>query len=262
MRRISGYPKEVRDRLSVLIIAGIFLLVFLGLKGSANIGEVDEAKPFKIGERLIFELTWFGIKAGWATLEVKEKVNYDGREIIRIISTAQSNKFVSVFYPVDDRTETFLDPLEKHPHRFIIKQREGNYRSDKEIVFDQEMAKAVFIKDGKSQTFKVSPKVQDALSSFYYLRTLDLKVGNTVYIKIFDNGKNYDAEVQVLRKERIDTPAGSFNTICVKPRLQTEGIFQRKGDIYIWLTDDDRKMPVMMRSSVKIGPVKATLIQT
>lgn len=27
-----------------------------------------------------------------------------------------------------------------------------------------------------------------------------------------------------------------------------------------WLTNDKRKMPVMMKSSVKIGPIKATLI--
>lgn len=40
----------------------------------------------------------------------------------------------------------------------------------------------------------------------------------------------------------------------------TEGIFQKKGDAFIWFTDDKRKMPVMMKSSVKIGPIKATFI--
>jgi hypothetical protein len=221
---------------------------------------IGSEKPYKIGEKLVFELTWFGINAGWATLEVKEKTDYNGREVIRIVSTARSNKFVSVFYPVDDRTETFIDPLERYPHRFLIRLREGRYRSDKEIIFDQENLKAVFIKDGKAETFDVSPRVHDALSAFYYLRTLELKVGDTIYIKVFDNRKNYDAKVEVLRRERIDTPIGSFNTICVKPMLQTEGIFQRKGDVYIWLTDDDRKIPVMLKSSIKIGPVTATII--
>lgn len=228
---------------------------------SANF-PVNNEKPYKIGESLLFELTWFGIKAGWATLEVKERFNYEGREVIKIVSTAQSNEFVSVFYPVDDRSETLMDAAEKYPHRFRLRQREGSYKSDKEIIFDQVNARAVFTKDGRSEKFDVFPKVQDALSAFYYLRTLDLKVGNTVYIKVFDNRKNYEAKVEVLRKERIDTPVGSFNTICVKPTLQTEGIFQRKGDVYIWLTDDDRKMPVMMKSSIKVGPIKATLIQT
>ncbi len=223
--------------------------------------ENREEGVYKIGERLVFELTWFGINAGWATLEIKESLNYEGKEVIRMVSTAQSNNFISAFYPVNDRTETFVDPQERYPYRFTIRQREGRYSSDKETIFDQKNNKAVFIKDGKSQVFDVYPKVQDALSSFYYLRTLDLKVGVPVYIKIFDNGKNYEAKVEILRKEKIDTPIGSFNTICVKPVLKTEGIFQRKGEVHIWLTDDERKMPVMMKSSVKIGDIVATLIQ-
>lgn len=251
---------EVKDRLRELIIPIIFLLIFFSLNGSADTGAVESTKPFKVGERLVFELTWFGIKAGWATLEVKEGLNYNGREVIRIVSTARSNKFISVFYPVDDRTETLIDSLENYSLRFLLRMREGSYRSDREILFDQEKYKAIFIKDGRTETYDVSPKVQDALSSFYYLRTLDLKVGSQVYIKVFDNGKDYEAEVQVLKRERIETPLGSFNTICVKPMLKTEGIFQRKGDVYIWLTDDYRKIPVMLKSSVKIGAITATII--
>ena len=247
--------------LVILILAGYYLYSDIPAESLTTTSLTDrEEKFYRIGEKIVFELTWFGINAGWATLEVKERLNYDGKEVIRIVSTAQSNKFVSVFYSVDDRTETFIDPLERYPYRFTIRQREGRYRSDKETIFDQENNKAVFIKDGKSQVFDVFPKVQDALSSFYYLRTLELKVGNPVYIKIFDNGKNYEAKVEILRKEKIDTPIGSFNTICVKPMLKTEGIFQRKGDVYIWLTDDDRKMPVMMKSSVKVGDITAMII--
>lgn len=252
------------------IISGIALLISFWFIGSAvtrevypaplQRGGVNDTETFRIGERLVFELTWFGINAGWATLEVKERLNYNGRDVIRVVSTARSNKFVSVFYPVDDRTETFIDQVERYPHRFLIRLREGRYRSDRETIFDQEKYKAFFIKDGRTETFDVSPRVQDAFSSFYYLRTMELKVGTPVYIKIFDNRKNYEAKVEVLRKERVDTPIGSFNTICVKPMPQTEGIFQRKGDVYIWLTDDDRKMPVMMKSSVKVGPITATII--
>lgn len=248
--------RGMMDRLKRIAIFGLSLLIFFSLAEST----IPASPSLWIGERLVFELTWFGINAGWATLEVKEKIDYNGKEVIRVVSTAQSNKFISVFYKVDDRTETFIDPLEKYPYRFILRQREGRHKTDKEIIFNQEMSKAVYIKDGKEKTFDISPKAQDALSAFYYLRTLDLKVGDTVYINIFDSGKNYVAEVKVLKKERIDTPLGSFNTICVKPMLQTEGIFQRKGDVYIWLTDDDRKIPVMMKSSVKIGPVTAKLI--
>ncbi|MBI5756229.1 MAG: DUF3108 domain-containing protein, partial [Nitrospirae bacterium] len=56
-------------------------------------------------------------------------------------------------------------------------------------------------------------------------------------------------------------PVGVFNTIQIKPILKFEGIFQRKGDVYIWLTDDNRKMPVKMRSKILIGSISADLVE-
>jgi hypothetical protein len=67
-------------------------------------------------------------------------------------------------------------------------------------------------------------------------------------------------EVQVLKKERVSVPAGTFDTVVVKPILKSEGIFLRKGDVYIWLTDDDKKIPVKMKSKVKVGAINAVLV--
>jgi hypothetical protein len=89
----------------------------------------------------------------------------------------------------------------------------------------------------------------------------DLKVGKSVFINIFDNKKVWKTEVQVLRKERIRVPAGEFNTIVVKPILKSEGIFLKTGDIYIWATDDDVKLPVKLKSKAVIGSFTAVLVE-
>jgi hypothetical protein len=77
---------------------------------------------------------------------------------------------------------------------------------------------------------------------------------------VFDNKKLYKVEIQVLNKETVETPLGTFKTILIKPIMKSEGIFYRKGDILIWLTDDEKKIPVMLKTKVPVGSVKAVLV--
>jgi len=87
-----------------------------------------------------------------------------------------------------------------------------------------------------------------------------LKVGNTYNIDIFDCKTLWNTEVKVLRREEIETQLGKFKTVVIQPILKSEGIFARSGDMYIWLTDDERRIPVLMKSKVKIGSIAATLV--
>ncbi len=64
----------------------------------------------------------------------------------------------------------------------------------------------------------------------------------------------------MLRNERVRVPAGEFATVVIKPILQSEGIFLKKGEVYIWLTDDEKRIPVMVKSRVKIGSFVAKLV--
>ena len=220
------------------------------------------ASSFQAPEEFIYDLTWAGIKAGTASMELR---NDDGRT--RIISTAQSAKWISVFYTVDDRVVSVVSEDSNRsspglPLSYRLRLREGKHRKDKEVIFDRERNKAKYI-DHLSKEYKevdVPPMVFDPISSFFYLRSLRLVVGEPVYITIFDSKKVYDVEVQVLRREQVTVPWGTFDTIVVKPLMKSEGIFYRKGEIFIWLTDDARHIPVKMQSKVKIGSITASLV--
>jgi hypothetical protein len=169
---------------------------------------------------------------------------------------------------VDDRIESILShnpsfcPIGQ-PVQYRIKIREGRHRRDKEVVFDRNSNKAQYrdyLKNEKKE-FDVPPSVFDPISSFYYLRTLKLTVGEPVYVTIFDSKKVWNVEVQVLRRERITLPTGTFDTIVVKPNMKSEGIFYRKGEIFIWLTDDVKHIPVQLQTKVAVGHITATLVQ-
>jgi len=85
-------------------------------------------------------------------------------------------------------------------------------------------------------------------------------VGRPVYVDIFDSKKVWTVEIQVLRKEKMKTELGEFNTVVIKPLMKSEGIFNRKGDILIWLTDDHKRTPVKMQTKVAVGAITATLV--
>ncbi|MGD0883772.1 MAG: DUF3108 domain-containing protein [Thermodesulfovibrionales bacterium] len=221
-----------------------------------------EVFPFQIPETLLYDLTWAGIKAGEASLRVKGS---DGGLIIT--STAKSAQWISLFYTVDDWAESRLtgDIRIKtigHPVNYKLKIREGRRRKNKEVIFARDASKAIYIDylNGEKKAFDVPSVVFDPLSSFFHLRTRDLEVGKSVYVPVFDNRKIQDVEVQVLRKEKVEVPAGEFNTVVVRPLIKSEGIFERKGTINIWLTDDEKRIPVKLKTKVKVGSITAYLV--
>lgn len=215
--------------------------------------------PWK-GERLVFELSWFKLKGGTATMEVAEEY-MQGKKSYHISAITASNSFVDTFYKVRDRVDSFIYADNLSSYRYKVHQEEGSFRRDKEISFDYSKGLATYVKDQKTSVHSIPSSLQDSISALYYLRTKKITVGKTETINVFEDKKLWQVEVQVLGKEKIQTPAGTFDTIMVKPILKFEGIFQRKGDLYIWLTDDNRRMPVRMRSKIKIGSISADLVE-
>ncbi|MDA8157029.1 MAG: DUF3108 domain-containing protein [Actinomycetota bacterium] len=215
---------------------------------------------FKVPETLQYQLVWNGIHAGDSSLTITDTGNSE----YKIVSEAHSAKFISLFYTVDDRAVSIVRKGSLTPLEYHINVHEGHTRKNKEYIFPQnQMLKTTYIdyEDKDKESFNTPPGILDPLSSFYYLRTIPLEIGRPVYVKIFDSKKVYDVKVRVIRKERVNTWVGSFNTILVNPILKSEGIFAKKGKIYIWLTDDDKRVPVMLETGTKIGAIKAILKQ-
>ncbi len=226
----------------------------------------QNALAFSIPEKLEYDLTWTGIKAGNAVLEVK-----DNGAHIEIISRANSAKWVSVFYHVEDVVTSTLKKEQDNgifkgfagiPYNYRLKLKEGKHVRDKEVMFDQKTKKIIYTNhiDKKSSEFNINEEVFDPLSSFYYVRGIPLSVGQSVFVNVFDSKKMYNLEVQVLKKESVETPLGTFKTILIKPVMKSEGIFKKKGDIFIWLSDDEKKIPVLLKTTAPVGSIKATLV--
>jgi len=212
--------------------------------------------PWKIGEYFQFSIDWNGLNGGSSLMQVQNLQRMDGRRVYHIVTKTESNSFVSKFYKVHDRAESFIDAESLYTRRFIKHLREGGYKKDYEIRFDQGAKKATY-DDGSS--LDVPARVHDVLSAFYYVRTQPLPSGGTIHIPTHDNKKSYDMEVLVHGRERIEVPAGKFDCVMVEPVLKSEGVFKSKGSIYVWLSDDARRIPVLVKSKVPVGSISVSL---
>lgn len=221
---------------------------------AADTAPIPDIFPFA-REQLIFSLYWSGIHVGTATLEAVK-----GETASSITSIVHSNAVISSFYKVDDRAESRL--LKGRPVGFTLLQSEGKHRGNKETIFEPERNRVTYINhlDKSRYEHDTSGKLWDVISGFYYLRRQPLETGRSVYISMFDSNKFYNAEVKVVRREVVALEDGQeISTIIVEPRLKSEGLFQKSGEMLVWLTDDERRMPVRMEAKIKIGRVTAKL---
>jgi hypothetical protein len=212
--------------------------------------------PWKIGEYFQFSIDWNGLNGGSSLMQVQNITRVDGRRAYRIVMKAESNSFVSKFYKVRDRAESFVDAESLYSRRFVKRLREGGYEKDIDVRFDQEHRKARYT-DGEA--LDVPAGVHDVLSAFYYVRTVPLPAGGSLSIPTHDNKKSYEMEVKVHRRERVQVPAGTFDCVVVEPILKSEGVFKSKGSIHVWLTDDARRIPVLVKSKIPIGSISVSL---
>lgn len=217
---------------------------------------------FALPERLVFEVSWSGIKAGTAVQEIAS--NGDG---VTITSTARSADWLSVFYKVEDHMEAVMTRGESGqlfgvPLVYRENLSEGRTRFHKEVTFDHAGRTALIVNhlDKSRSNFAITPITFDSLSCFYFARLQNLEIGRSFYIDVFDGKRLHNTEVKVLRREELKTDVGTFKTIVIMPILKTNGIFSKTGDLYIWLTDDERHIPVKMKSKVRIGSITAKLV--
>jgi Protein of unknown function (DUF3108) len=244
-------------------IPAITVVVWLGMQVSATLSAdmppLSEP-PFKNGERLVYDISWAGLTVGEGVLESEPLEALNGREMLRVRSTATSNGLLSLIFPVRDRIESDMDAQGLYPYRITLDQRHGFRRRHKVIEFDQEDHKAVLFSKGKTRRFDIPPQVQDILSSLYYFRAMEhMEDGSSVFINVHDSKKNWRLEIQILGRETLTSVLGTLPTVKAKALIRYEGVLLNKGDLTLWLTDDPRHVPVMMNGKVAIGSITAML---
>ena len=217
-----------------------------------------ENVAFGVGERLTFDVNYGFITAGSAVLEIPALDSIAGRACYRVEFRVNSLPSFSWIYRVEDRYVTYIDAGTIAPWKFEQHVREGSYSRDFVAEFDQRKN----IAKTSEGTYPVPPYVHDILSAFYYARTIDygpLKAGDQVLLSNFYKDKTFDLIVRVLGRQQLEVAAGTFNTVVIEPLVREGGLIKTEGRIVVWLTDDQRKIPVRVNTKVVIGSIDTEL---
>ena len=224
---------------------------------------------FSVGEKLTFKVRYGFVRAGTATMEVmKDKIIRD-KPVYHIQTRAESASGFSWIYKVEDVIDSYMDKMGLFSWKFEKRLREGGYMVDLLVDYFPEDSLAdidytryedeTTIRDKDHYQVKTPPFSRDVLASFYYIRTQDLEVGKVFTMVNRDNKKVYNLEIHVYPREVAETAAGNFTCFVVEPFLKGEGLFQQKGRLRVWMTDDKFKIPVQMKSEVVVGHITTEL---
>jgi hypothetical protein len=218
-----------------------------------------QIKAFEAGETLTYDISWLNlVRAGTAVLTVREERRSDGSEVLRFVVTSRTVGIVRKLYPLGNVVQSVFSPRLMQSLSYSLEERHGKKTRRRELVFDH-ANKTVRSRRNQDppKTLSVPEEVQDPLSALYYLRTRrDFAVGPPVTFTVFDGSESVGVEVRTLGRELVKTPAGGFSTLKVRAQ---KGLFLSQGEIVLWLTDDLRKIPVLIKSRIAAGSLVFTL---
>ena len=206
------------------------------------------AVPFGPGERATYEvrLGMFG-DVGGASMEILPLEQIRGRWTYPMVFRLRGRV---TFARVDDRLQSWMDVGRLHSHRFKQDQKEVNFERHRTTDFHIDRMEWVR-QNGVSGPLGSNLPLDD-VSFIYFVRTIPLEVGRTYTFNRYFKGDGNPVTVRVVRRERIEVPAGTFNTIVLQPIIQTDGMFGEGGEALIYLTDDNRRLLVKMTSRVPV----------
>jgi hypothetical protein len=134
-------------------------------------------------------------------------------------------------------------------HRFIQDQDELRTKRYRQFDFFHDTRRFVRA-DGEESGRMITNLPLDDISFVYYARTLPLEVGQVYTLNQYFRPDRNPVVLQVLRRDQVRVPAGTFNTIVVRPIIRTRGLFSEGGEAEIHFTDDSRRLMVYMQSRV------------
>lgn len=273
-------------RRSALVVALVFVTAFGGFV-SAGASDHDVATPkpkersfnvrhplpFKFGERLDYDVKFsrFPISAnvGELTFSVAKPQGSD-RHVRFEVSARSRGALVSLFgIKVDDVFTTLADREDLFVYSTIKNLHENDFSQRQEAVFDRQARRVRYrVIDPKAPSDISSaverdtrPWIQDIVSALYFARTRKLKnVGREVHFPISDEGQTYDVGVELAGRESIKVEAGTFQTLKAEAKIFGGRFVRRDGQLFIWFTDDARRIPV--KAVMKSEKGTATFVLT
>jgi len=227
---------------------------------------------FKSGEYIKYKAHYGFINAAEGEMLIDDEVHQiNGRPSYKIDVYGRSIGMFDLFLRIRDNWGTYLDTSAIFSNRFYRKIEEGKYRKHEIVDFDQYKNKASVVTYDKhkkawkpAEYFDVPNNVQDMVSGYYYLRTVNfdtLKPGDIINVKAFFDDENYDFKIRYVRKESIKTKLGEIRSIMLSPIMPENSLFDGENSIKVWISNDRNKVPLKIKAEMFVGAVEIEIVE-
>ncbi|MBV6434226.1 MAG: hypothetical protein IANPNBLG_04471 [Bryobacteraceae bacterium] len=213
-------------------------------------------------ESFQLSVEWRLVRAGTATLTRTPQPGGSWQADLHLESTG----LVSKLYRVNDDYRTFYDSGFCADTTYM-KAEEGSRRRETSIIYHRDTRKLNYLERdlvknsiALQKELDIPDCVHDIVAALNRLRSLKLPVGQLTHLPVTDGKRVVSARIEAQEKEKITTPAGTFDTVRYEANLFNDVLYKRKGRLLLWLSDDDRKVLVQVR--VRLGfPVGTISLQ-
>lgn len=218
------------------------------------------AKTLRVGEKLTYMFKMWGLEVGECSLEVKELMPLNGGQAYHLVCTARTTPFFSLFYKINDTVHTYVDKETFYPVKSKIMVQQTTITSDQDVTFDKEnhRIKSVGVgrKNRKINIDRAIPEAAyDALSALYRFRTMEIDLDQPIKLDISTPKKDWTVLIKIYKTGQVVIPSGCYDSFLFEPlaKLRDNGKMFEKGRAWIWMSADQNRIPVLIKSRTIFG---------
>ena len=217
--------------------------------------------PFDAGERAVYKASWNGVPVATADISTSSQI-IDGKRFYNVRVEAKTSPVLDLFWKMRDTITSTIEAKALAPTRFTFSQRENQKVIDTEARFDRNSKKWFVHRDErrkvKKYEFDQPPNTIDPITAVYLARSQDFKVGDHLYFNIFGGKYRYLLDLEVERREKVQIGSGSVDAFKIVPRIKNimkQGYAERLNEAAVWISADERRIPVMLSSRIFVGSI-------
>ncbi|HUI07794.1 MAG TPA: DUF3108 domain-containing protein [Verrucomicrobiae bacterium] len=234
--------------------------LLLASSGAAS-ARIGPLVPFRVGEKLTYQIFWGPFVVGRASLEVADVEKVDDHDCYHLIAKAKTSGLAEWLFPVDSTAESWLDCRELFTRRYRQHRSEGKHVTNDETRYDYEHMEAITKnKWGRKKRVPLEQPVQDVVSSVYFVRAQKLMLDAEQTFVLNASDTNYVVTIRPdERKEIWLRPVGDVEALRIEPNPTLKIVAANNGRLWFWVSDDERRLPLLVNSELRFGNAKLVL---
>lgn len=219
------------------------------------------------GECLVYKAKWNVLNVGKALLAMRETSNGYG-EVYHLVAVSVPEGMLANMGIGYYRIDSYLDKKTLLPHYYYQYSKNKSKEDIREIYFNWKTrmyrTKTRKFKNGKlystkNENVKLGSSAYDGISGFYMLRALDFENRSRFTVPLALN-ETWDLVVNRKDKRTENVSIlGRKDVYIVEPLAKSDAGFFTQGKMDIWITADNRRIPVYLEGKAPFGTARFTL---